>query len=72
MKIAPQVVVKFGAYATVHEAKNMIYVAWKTTIPVATVFACYTYGPIDRDIEDHCSLFDTYIYMSFVDGKTPV
>jgi hypothetical protein len=70
VKVTSQVVVKFGPHVTVHEAKNMIYVAENTTVPVPTVFAYYTYGPIDRDIEDYGSLFDTYIFMSFVDGET--
>ncbi|BDD63618.1 hypothetical protein MPDQ_004267 [Monascus purpureus] len=70
VKVAPQVVVKFGPSVTIHEAKNMIYVAKNTSVPVPTVFACYTYGPIDRDVEDYGSLFDTYIFMSFIDGQT--
>lgn len=70
VKVAPQIVVKFGPHVTVYEAKNMIYVAQKTTIPMPKVFACYTYGPIDRDVEDYGSLFDTYIFMSLVDGQT--
>lgn len=70
VKVTPQIVVKFGPHVTVYEAKNMIYVAQKTAIPVPTVFVCYTYGPIDRDIEDYGSFFDTYIFMSLVDGQT--
>lgn len=70
VKVTPETVVKFGSHITVHEAKNMIYVATNTTIPVPKVFAYYTYGPIDRDIEDYGSLFDTYIFMSLVEGQT--
>lgn len=40
------------------------------TLPVPKIFACYSYGPINRDIEDHGSLFDTYIFMSFVESQT--
>ncbi|KAI2747216.1 hypothetical protein DTO013E5_3762 [Penicillium roqueforti] len=40
------------------------------TLPVPEIFACYTYGPIDRDIGDYGSLFDTYIFMTFVEGQS--
>ncbi|WEW60294.1 hypothetical protein PRK78_005779 [Emydomyces testavorans] len=70
-KISPHVVVKFGPHVTVTEAKSMIFVSQNaTTIPVPEVFACYSYGPIDRDVDDYGSLFDTYIFMSFVEGQT--
>jgi len=29
----------------------------------------YTYGPIERDIDDYGSSFDTYIFMDFVEGQ---
>ncbi|OKL56907.1 hypothetical protein UA08_07748 [Talaromyces atroroseus] len=41
-----------------------------TTVPLPNVLACYTHGPIDRDLDDYGSLFDTYIFMDFVDGQT--
>lgn len=41
-------------------------------LPVPKIFACYTYGPIRRDIEDYGSLFNIYIFMSFVEGQTLV
>lgn len=39
-------------------------------MPVPKVFACYTIGPIHRDILDYSSLFDTYIFISFVEGHS--
>ncbi|KAE8155349.1 kinase-like domain-containing protein [Aspergillus avenaceus] len=70
VRLSPTVVVKFGPRVTVTEANSMIYVAQNSMkVPVPEVFACCTYGPIDRDIDDYGSLFDTYIFMSFVDGQ---
>ncbi|OJD15262.1 hypothetical protein AJ78_04484 [Emergomyces pasteurianus Ep9510] len=70
-RISPDVVVKFGPHVTVTEAKSMIFVGQNArTVPVPEVFACYSYGPIDRDVDDYGSLFDTYIFMSFVEGQT--
>ena len=49
----------------------MIFVDQNTdTVPVPKVFACYTYDPISRDIDDYGSLYDTYILMSFVEGQS--
>lgn len=70
VKISPEVVVKFGAHINITEAKNMIYVAQKTGVPVPKVFAYYTYGPINRNADDYGGLYDTYIFMSFVPGET--
>ncbi|KNG83796.1 hypothetical protein ANOM_007393 [Aspergillus nomiae NRRL 13137] len=69
-KISPTLVVKFGSHVTLNEAKNMMFVGQNTDLPVPKVFACYSYGPIDRDIKDYGSLFDTYIFMSYVEGQT--
>lgn len=46
----------------------MIYIAQNTGIPVPKALACYTYGPIDRDPGDYGGLYDTYIFMSLIDG----
>ncbi|KAK6814169.1 hypothetical protein RU639_010108 [Aspergillus parasiticus] len=71
VRISPTVVVKFGTRVAVPEAKNMIYVAQNSKkIPVPEVFAYCTYGPIDRDIGDYGTLFDTYIFMSLVEGQS--
>lgn len=49
----------------------MIFVKRNTeNVPVPKVFACYTYGPIDRDVLDYGSLYDTYIFMGFVEGRS--
>ncbi|KNG88824.1 hypothetical protein ANOM_002478 [Aspergillus nomiae NRRL 13137] len=70
-KIFPDIVVKFGSHVTFTEAQNMIFVKQNTeTMPVPKIFACYTYGPIQRDIGDYGSLFDTYIFMSYVEGQS--
>ncbi|OJJ31579.1 hypothetical protein ASPWEDRAFT_54700 [Aspergillus wentii DTO 134E9] len=66
-KISPTVVVKFGSHVTLSEAKSMMSVEQNTeTVPVPKVFACYSYGPIHRD--NYGSLFDTYIFMSLLNG----
>lgn len=52
VKILPEVVVKIGSHVNFLDAKNMIYIAQNTGIPVPEVFTCYTYGPIDRDPDD--------------------
>ncbi|ODM14618.1 hypothetical protein SI65_09963 [Aspergillus cristatus] len=47
----------------------MIYVSQHTSIPVPKIYAYVTYGPLER--ERYCSepLFDTYIFMEFVEGR---
>ncbi|KAJ5457288.1 hypothetical protein N7530_012562 [Penicillium desertorum] len=70
VKISPEVAVKFGPHINIIEAKNMIYVAQNTGVPVPKVFAYYTYGPIDRDPDDFGGLYDNYIFMSYVAGET--
>lgn len=70
VKISPNVVVKFGPFIDTVEARTMMHIAKETHIPVPTVFACYTYGPTNRDIRHYGSRYDTYICMSFVEGKT--
>lgn len=70
-RIPPEIVVKFGSHVSLSEAKNMMFVEQNTkTLPVPKIFACYSYGPIHRDIKDYGSLFDTYIFMSFVEGQS--
>ena len=69
-KISPEVVVKFGSHVTINEAKNMVFVGKHTcNVPVPKIFACYSYCPICRDLDDYGSLYDTYIFMSFVGGQ---
>lgn len=48
----------------------MIYIGQNTEIPVPKIFACHTYGPINRDPDDYGGLYDTYIFMSFIHGDT--
>ena len=71
VRLSPTLVVKFGSRVAVAEAKNMRFVLQHSqNIPVPEVFAYCTYGPISRDVDDYGSLFDTYIFMSYVDGQT--
>ncbi|GKZ22967.1 hypothetical protein AbraIFM66951_001488 [Aspergillus brasiliensis] len=70
-KISPEVAVKFGSHVTLGEAKSMMFVDQNTeTVPVPKIFAYYSYGPIDRDIGDFGSLYDYYIFMSFVERQS--
>ena len=51
--LSPTTVVRFGSHVTFIEAKTILYVKEHSpTIPAPEVSACYTYGPLDRDIED--------------------
>jgi aminoglycoside phosphotransferase (APT) family kinase protein len=61
--------VKYGTHASLIEAKNMLYVAERTSIPVPRLFAAYAYRPLDRDVEDFGSVYDTYIFMEFIEGE---
>ena len=70
VKVSPEIVAKFGPDVNIIEAKNMIHIAQNTGVPVPKVFACYMYGPIDRDPDDFGGLYDTYIFMSFIPGET--
>ncbi|CAP91569.1 Pc13g05000 [Penicillium rubens Wisconsin 54-1255] len=67
LRLSPDMVVKYGPHVTITEAQSMIFVAEHTkATPIPKVFAYCTYGPLNRDIDDYGSLFDTYIFMSLV------
>ncbi|KAH6859110.1 phosphotransferase enzyme family protein [Alternaria rosae] len=68
-KMSPTMVVKWGNHASLIEAKNMLYVAERTSIPVPKLYAAYAYGPLDRDLDDYGSVYDTYIFMEFIEGE---
>lgn len=68
-KISPSVLVKYGSHASLIEAKTMLFVAERTSIPVPKLLAAYAYGPLDRDIRDFGSVYDTYIFMDFIEGE---
>ncbi|KAI4945583.1 hypothetical protein J4E91_007926 [Alternaria rosae] len=68
-KMSPTMVVKWGNHASLIEAKNMLYVAERTSIPVPKLYAAYAYGPLDRDLGDYGSVYDTYIFMEFIEGE---
>jgi len=61
--------VKYGTHASLIEAKNMLYVAERTSIPVPRLFAAYAYRPLDRDIDDFGSVYGTYNFMEFIEGE---
>jgi len=68
-KMSPSMLVKYGTHVSLIEAKNMLYVAERTSIPVPKLFAAYAYGPLDRDVGDYGSVYDTYIFMEFIEGE---
>lgn len=68
-KISSSMLVKYATHASLIEAKNMLYVAERTSIPVPKLFAAYAYGPLDRDISDYGSVYDTYIFMELIEGE---
>jgi hypothetical protein len=61
-KMSPSMLVKYGTHASLIEAKNMLYVAERTSIPVPRLFAAYAYGPLNRDVDDFGSVL-RYIYL---------
>jgi hypothetical protein len=68
-KIPATMLVKYGSHVSLLEAKNMLYVAENTSIPVPKLFAAYAYGPIDRDVGDYGSVYDTCIFEEFIEGE---
>lgn len=68
-KMSPSMLVKYGTHASLVEAKNMLYVAERTSVPVPRLFAAYAYGPLDRDVDDFGSVYDTYIFREFIEGE---
>ncbi|CAE7208000.1 hypothetical protein PTNB85_09316 [Pyrenophora teres f. teres] len=67
--MSPSMLVEYGTHASLIEAKNMLYVAERTSIPVSRLFAAYAYGPLDRDVDNFRSVYDTYIFMEFIEGE---
>ncbi|ORY12936.1 hypothetical protein BCR34DRAFT_281231 [Clohesyomyces aquaticus] len=67
--MSPSMLVKYGTHASLIEAKNTLYVAERTSIPIPRLFAAYAYRPLDRDIDDFGSVYDTYIFMEFIEGE---
>ncbi|KAF2433942.1 phosphotransferase enzyme family protein [Tothia fuscella] len=68
-KLSPSILVKYGTHTSLIEAKNMLYVAERTSVPVPRLFAAYAYGPLDRDVDDFGSVYDTYIFMELIEGE---
>lgn len=61
--------VKYGTHVSLIEAKTMSFVAERTQIPIPKLYAAYAYGPLDRDVGDYGSVYDTYIFMEFIEGE---
>lgn len=68
-KISPSMLVKYGSHASLIEAKTMLFIAERTSIPIPRLYASYVYGPLDRDVDDFGSVYDTYIFMEFIEGE---
>jgi len=68
-KISPSMLVKYGSHASLIEAKTMLFVAEHTSIPVPKLYAAYAYGPLNRDVDDFGSVYDTYIFMEYIEGE---
>jgi hypothetical protein len=66
-KVSPSMLVKYGTHASLIEAKNMLYVTENTSIPITRLFAAYAYGHLDGDLDDFGTVYDTYIFMEFVE-----
>jgi hypothetical protein len=69
-RISPTMIVKYGSHASLIEAKTMLFIAQHTSLPVPKLYAAYTYGPLDRNVGDFGSLYDTYIFMELIPGET--
>ena len=69
LKISPTMTVKCGGHTSLIEAETMLYVAEKTSIPIPKVFVAYTHGPIERELVEFGSIYDTYIFMEFTEGE---
>ena len=67
-KISSSMLVKYGTHASLIEAKTMRFIAEHTSIPIPNLYAAYVYGPLNRDADDTGSLYDTYIFMEFIEG----
>lgn len=68
-KVSPSMLVKYGTHASPTEAKNMLYVAENTSIPIPRLFAAYAYRPVDKDLDGFGTVYDTYIFMEFIEGE---
>ncbi|KAJ8111343.1 hypothetical protein OPT61_g6038 [Boeremia exigua] len=47
----------------------LVKYAERTSILIPKLFAAYAYGPLDRDIGDFGSVYDTYIFMELIEGE---
>lgn len=68
-KLSPTMVVKYGQTVNPIEAKTILFVSGKTSIPVPKIHSAYLHGPLERD--DFGALpYDVYIFMEFIEGET--
>ncbi|KAL8747205.1 MAG: hypothetical protein Q9190_000871 [Brigantiaea leucoxantha] len=65
-RVSPGVVVKFGGGVDLKEAKTMLFIAERTSIPIPKLLAAYTYGPLPGTKE--APRYRTYIFTEYVPG----
>jgi hypothetical protein len=71
VRISDSLAIKFGPHVRVTEAESLIFLENEAPgIPAPRLHACYTMGPFDRDPADFGSIYDTYIVMTFIEGKS--
>ena len=58
--------VKFGGGVDLKEAKTMLFIAERTSIPIPKLLAAYTYGPLPGTKE--APRYRTYIFTEYVPG----
>lgn len=71
IRLCSDLVVKYGAYVKVEEAETLMFLEEKAPgISAPRLHACYTMGPFNRDPDDFGSVYDTYIVMTYIEGKS--
>lgn len=68
-KISPTMVVKYGQIINPIEAKTILFVAEKTSIPVPKIHSAYIQGPLERARFGELP-YDVFIFMEFIEGET--
>ncbi|KAJ6184779.1 hypothetical protein N7519_006080 [Penicillium mononematosum] len=66
----PTLLINFANQSNLIFCQDVTIIKIGPEVAVNFVFAYYTYGPINRDIDDPGSLCDTYFFIRFIGGKT--
>ncbi|KAI9849020.1 MAG: hypothetical protein M1837_005911 [Sclerophora amabilis] len=69
-KASETMALRCSSCVSIVEAKTLKFLAQKKISRVPKLLAAYTFGPLNRKIEDHGSLYDTYIFTEFIEGET--